>query len=167
MKSGWRSLNTLAGMRSWLTCRRSETPLPVRVARRRWKRWSALPLPKTSLGLSGMNARPATTSPACLRRPIRPALSHREVPQHVSIRRSHLSNFLLELVSVIRAVQRPVRVASPGRRRSAIPAAGAFAIRRENASWSSWASPTRLARAPIDTYALVGSRQVSYGNQTS
>jgi hypothetical protein len=41
-------------------------------------------------------------------------------------RRNHLSNFLLEVVSVIRAVPNPVRMASPGRRRSAIPAAGAL-----------------------------------------
>src|SRR5262249_3794858 len=43
--------------------------LPVRVAKPRWKRWSGLPLPKTGLGLSGTNARPATTSQVYLRRP--------------------------------------------------------------------------------------------------
>jgi hypothetical protein len=59
-------------MRSWPTCRRSEAPLLVRVARPRWKRWSGLPLSKTSLGLSGMNARPAATSPVYLRRPNHP-----------------------------------------------------------------------------------------------
>lgn len=62
----------LLGMRSWPTCRRSEAPLLVRVARPRWKRWSGLPLSKTSLGLSGMNARPAATSPVYLRRPNHP-----------------------------------------------------------------------------------------------
>jgi hypothetical protein len=40
----------------------SEKPLLVRVVRPRWKRWSGLPLPKTSLGLLDMNVRPAVTS---------------------------------------------------------------------------------------------------------
>ena len=63
---------SVAGMRSWPTCRRSEAPLLVRVARPPWKRWSGLPLSKTSLGLSGMNALPVATSPVYLRRPNHP-----------------------------------------------------------------------------------------------